>query len=53
MLQGFKSVIDMYGNLDNVCMITLAPEIPNAISVIKELSKRNIKISVGKLSFNY
>lgn len=39
----------MYGDLDNICMITLAPEIPNALPVIKELSKRNIKVSVGKL----
>ncbi|KAL6268116.1 hypothetical protein P5V15_001207 [Pogonomyrmex californicus] len=45
--QGFKSVIDMYGDLDNVCMFTLAPEIPNAISVIEELCKKNIKVSLG------
>lgn len=45
--QGFKSVIDMYADLDNVCMITLAPEIPNSISVIEELCKRNIIVSLG------
>ncbi|XP_011699614.1 PREDICTED: putative N-acetylglucosamine-6-phosphate deacetylase [Wasmannia auropunctata] len=45
--QGFKSVIDMYGELGNVCMFTLAPEIPNAISVIEELFSRNIKVSLG------
>ncbi|XP_043670760.1 N-acetylglucosamine-6-phosphate deacetylase isoform X1 [Vespula pensylvanica] len=44
---GFKSIIDMYGILDNVCLLTLAPEIPNAMSVINELCKRNIKVSVG------
>ncbi|KAL2718498.1 N-acetylglucosamine-6-phosphate deacetylase [Vespula squamosa] len=44
---GFKSLIDMYGILDNVCLLTLAPEIPNAMSVINELCKRNIKVSVG------
>lgn len=38
----------MYGILDNVCLLTLAPEIPNAMSVINELCKRNIKVSVGK-----
>lgn len=48
--QGFKSVIDTYGDLDNVCMFTLAPEIPNAIPVIEELCKRNIKVSLGKTS---
>ncbi|XP_032680664.1 N-acetylglucosamine-6-phosphate deacetylase isoform X3 [Odontomachus brunneus] len=45
--QGFKSVTDMYGDLNNVCMVTLAPEIPNSISIIEELCKRNIKVSVG------
>ncbi|KAK2587018.1 hypothetical protein KPH14_010980 [Odynerus spinipes] len=44
---GFATLIDMYGTLDNVCLVTLAPEIPNAMSVINELSKRNIKVSVG------
>lgn len=45
--QGFKSVIDTYGDLDNVCMFTLAPEISNAASVIEELCRRNIKVSLG------
>ncbi|KAH0944689.1 hypothetical protein HN011_005378 [Eciton burchellii] len=44
---GFKSVTEMYGDLDNICMVTLAPEIPNATSVIGELCKRNIKVSIG------
>lgn len=46
--QGFKTVLDTYGNLDNVCYVTLAPEIENAMDVIKEFKKKNIKISVGK-----
>lgn len=46
--QGFKSVTDMYDDLDNVCMLTLAPEIPNALSIIEELCRRNIKVSLGK-----
>lgn len=45
--QGFKSVTDMYDDLDNVCMLTLAPEIPNALSIIEELCRRNIKVSLG------
>lgn len=32
-------------------MFTLAPEIPNATTVIEELCKRNIKVSLGKLIF--
>ncbi|XP_043468812.1 N-acetylglucosamine-6-phosphate deacetylase [Leptopilina heterotoma] len=45
--QDFQSVLDIYGDLNNVCCVTLAPEIPNALSVIKELQRRNIMISVG------
>lgn len=45
--KGFQSLIDTYGSLENVCLITLAPELPNARSVISELSQRNIKVSVG------
>ncbi|XP_076179158.1 N-acetylglucosamine-6-phosphate deacetylase isoform X1 [Ptiloglossa arizonensis] len=45
--KGFESVIDMYGSLENVCLVTLAPELPNAQSVITELCKRNIKVSLG------
>lgn len=41
----------MCGDLDNVCMFTLAPEIPNAISVIEELCRRNIRVSLGELKF--
>lgn len=50
--QGFKSVVDMYGDLDNVCLFTLAPEIPNAILVIEELCRRNIKVSLGKTNIS-
>ncbi|XP_017760179.1 PREDICTED: N-acetylglucosamine-6-phosphate deacetylase [Eufriesea mexicana] len=44
---GFESLTDIYGRLENVCLITLAPELPNAQSVIVELCKRNIKVSLG------
>ncbi|XP_043529457.1 N-acetylglucosamine-6-phosphate deacetylase [Frieseomelitta varia] len=45
--KGFKSLTDMYGSLENVCLVTLAPELPNAQSVITELCKRNITVSLG------
>ncbi|XP_015596952.1 N-acetylglucosamine-6-phosphate deacetylase [Cephus cinctus] len=44
---GFRSLTDMYSSLENICYVTLAPEIPNALSVISELCKKDIKISVG------
>lgn len=37
----------MYGNLENIQIITLAPELSNALSVIDELSKQKIVVSVG------
>ncbi|XP_076621567.1 N-acetylglucosamine-6-phosphate deacetylase [Colletes latitarsis] len=45
--KGFETLIDTYGSLENVCLITLAPELPNAQTVIAELCKRNIKVSLG------
>ncbi|KAK0159848.1 hypothetical protein PV327_010915 [Microctonus hyperodae] len=45
---GFQSLLEIYGNLENISYITLAPEIDNSYEVISELCKRNIKVSVGK-----
>lgn len=45
-------MLDTYGNMDNVKIITVAPELKNALPVIDELSKRNIIVSVGKLLKN-
>lgn len=51
--KGFDSLLETYGNLDNVCYITLAPELPNALSVIKELCNRKIKVSLGHSIANF
>lgn len=45
--QGMPDLLDMYGSLDNVALITLAPEQPESTQVIKELVKRGINVSVG------
>lgn len=37
----------MYGSLENVAIITLAPEKENALKVIQELTERNVTVSVG------
>lgn len=44
---GFSDLIDLYGNLDNVAMITIAPELDRSDEVIKELVKRGISVSLG------
>lgn len=46
---GFQDLIEMYGTLDNAAILTLAPEIPNALPVIEELVKRGITVSLGML----
>ena len=46
---GFQGLIDMYGNLSDVSIITLAPEIEGAIDVIRELTDRGVTVSVGKI----
>ena len=45
---GFQDVLDVYGDLSNVAMITLAPEKQNTPEVIQEFCKRGIVVSVGK-----
>ncbi|KAJ8676646.1 hypothetical protein QAD02_012433 [Eretmocerus hayati] len=45
--EGFKTLKEVYGSLDNICYVTLAPEIDNAMEVIKDLRKNDVKVSVG------
>uniref|UniRef100_A0A5S6PYT4 N-acetylglucosamine-6-phosphate deacetylase n=1 Tax=Trichuris muris TaxID=70415 RepID=A0A5S6PYT4_TRIMR len=45
---GYASVEEVYGKcLDDVRMVTLAPELPNALQVIAELTRRNVLVSLG------
>nr|CAD7605115.1 unnamed protein product [Timema genevievae] len=46
--KGVETVLDMYGSLDNVCILTLAPELENALPIIHELTSRGITVSLGK-----
>ncbi|XP_055588340.1 N-acetylglucosamine-6-phosphate deacetylase [Uranotaenia lowii] len=45
--RGFDTVLDVYGSLDNVSIVTLAPEKENASKIIRALSDRGITVSVG------
>lgn len=41
------TVRDTYGSLENVAIVTLAPEKPQALEVIEQLTKANVTVSVG------
>ncbi|XP_044512985.1 N-acetylglucosamine-6-phosphate deacetylase [Gracilinanus agilis] len=43
----FQDLLATYGSLDNVCIITLAPELSRSGEVIQELTSRGICVSVG------
>lgn len=45
---GIKDLMEVYGSLDNVALVTLAPEMEHSQSVVRELSQRGITVSLGK-----
>ncbi|XP_068605512.1 N-acetylglucosamine-6-phosphate deacetylase [Brachionichthys hirsutus] len=42
-----EDAMEAYGTLDNVALVTLAPELANSQSVVKELSQRGVAVSLG------
>lgn len=46
-LQGFNTIKEMYGNLDDVKILTLAPELDHSGEVIEKLTSDNIIVSLG------
>ncbi|XP_023725397.1 N-acetylglucosamine-6-phosphate deacetylase isoform X2 [Cryptotermes secundus] len=45
--RGLDSLQDVYGSIENVRIVTLAPELNNAVDIIEELTKRGITVSLG------
>lgn len=45
---GIQDLFDVYSNLDDVAIVTLAPELSNARAAVQELVKRGITVSVGE-----
>ncbi|CAJ1075916.1 N-acetylglucosamine-6-phosphate deacetylase [Xyrichtys novacula] len=44
---GLQDVMEAYGSLDNVAMVTLAPELARSRSVVRELSQMGVTVSLG------
>ena len=47
--QGVPDLSSVYGNLDEVAMFTLAPELDHANDVIKHLVSHGITVSLGEI----
>lgn len=45
---GVEDLMEVYGSLDKVSLVTLAPELEHSQSVVKELSQRGIAVSLGE-----
>ena len=43
-----KSVEDIYGSLENIAIVTVAPELDGAIEAISEIVSKNVIASVGR-----
>uniref|UniRef100_A0A8C2WF61 N-acetylglucosamine-6-phosphate deacetylase n=1 Tax=Cyclopterus lumpus TaxID=8103 RepID=A0A8C2WF61_CYCLU len=44
---GIEDLMEAYGSLDNVAMVTLAPELAGSQSVVRELCRRGVTVSLG------
>ncbi|XP_075972974.1 N-acetylglucosamine-6-phosphate deacetylase [Anticarsia gemmatalis] len=45
--KGLQTIKEVYGSLENVVIITIAPELPGATEAIKDLTDLGIKVALG------
>lgn len=46
---GIDDLTEVYGSLDNVAIVTLAPELEHSQSVVRELTQRGVTVSLGRV----
>lgn len=54
--EGYEKFDEVYGDenlLENVCIVTAAPEIPGVVNLIPELKLRNITYSIGHTNADF
>ncbi|KAK4301263.1 hypothetical protein Pmani_026596 [Petrolisthes manimaculis] len=51
-LQSVQDLSDVYGALDNVTMVTIAPELPGALDAIAHLANKWVTVSLGHSNGN-
>jgi N-acetylglucosamine-6-phosphate deacetylase len=45
--QGFESLLQCYGSLENVAIVTIAPELKGALEAVRKLRKSGVVVSAG------
>ncbi|XP_033826570.1 N-acetylglucosamine-6-phosphate deacetylase [Periophthalmus magnuspinnatus] len=49
---GLSDLLQTYGTLEPVCVVTLAPELEHSTGVVRELSQRGVTVSLGHSAAN-
>lgn len=49
-VKGLESVLECYGSLENVCIVTMAPELDGAMQAIRGMADRGVIVSAGHSS---
>ena len=48
---GMEDVRRVYGSLDSAAIVTVAPELPGAVNVIRQLTSLGIIVSLGNYAY--
>ena len=51
--QGVDTLVETYGSLENVSIVTVAPELPGILDLIPHLVEKNVVVSIGHTAANF